>query len=71
VKSKRRQQSERMASDDVPIAAIVIVLGIAACSKGHWGLGVPFAIFGALWLVARIYHLTHKDEVFGDLDDPK
>ena len=68
-----RSTSEQMAHDDVPFSIIIIVIGVFATHKNWiesdwWGFfgTIVLTAFGVLWLTARIYHLTHKDEVFGN-----
>lgn len=67
-----RETGVKMALDDVPFSVIMLVCGIVfthdrwiATAWGGVVLGVLMTMFGSLWLAARIYHLTHKDEVFG------
>lgn len=68
-----RKASEQMACDDLPISIGIIGIGIYASiinwNESDW-FGffgtIVLTLFGMLWLGGRIYHLTHKDEVFGE-----
>ena len=67
-----RKASEQMARDDLFFSSALIGAGVFATHKNWieadwWGFfgTILLTIFGGLWLAARIYHLTHKDEVFG------
>ena len=71
-----RSASEQMAYDDVFVTVVLIGIGLFATRENWlesdwWGLfgTVMLTLFSGLWLAARIYHLTHKDEVFG-VQDP-
>jgi hypothetical protein len=73
-KEGKMNNNEQMAMDDVFFSIIVVAIGIYASVinwiESDWfGLfgTIILALFGCLWLGMRIYHLTHKDEVFGDL----
>lgn len=68
-----RETHIKMASDDMFFSFIMVAIGLYASTlnwteSDWWGLlGTIFlTIFGLLWLGASIYHLTHKDEVFGE-----
>ena len=70
-----RKASEQMAHDDLFFSIALIGIGIYASNinwvkSDWWGLfgTALITIFGIFWLYARIYHLTHKDEVFGPQD---
>ena len=73
-----RASGIRMAQDDLFFASIVLCMGVYF-SAGNWqesdwwGFAgtVLLGLFGTLWLSARIYHLTHLDEVFGTEEEPK
>lgn len=63
---------EKMAHDDVFFSLVLIGVGLYAShvnwlESDWWGLfgTALLTAFGALWLSVRIYHLTHKEEVFG------
>jgi len=67
-----RESGIKMAHDDVPILAILAVLGMRIMylnwlESDWWAFagGTLMFITMAIFLAARIYHLTHKDEVFG------
>lgn len=68
-----RESSIKMANDDVPMSIILTLIGVYATHKNWvesdwWGFAgtILLTLFGLLWLGSRIYHLTHKDEVFGE-----
>lgn len=67
---------EKMAHDDIFFSIVIIVIGMYGSllnwEESDWlGLSgtVILIVFGGLWLGARIYHLTHKEEVFGSEED--
>jgi hypothetical protein len=67
-----RKTGEQMAYDDVFFSIVIIGIGLYGSrlnwiESDWWGLTGTILMtgFGGLWLAARIYHLTHKDEVFG------
>ena len=67
-----RKQSESMAYDDIFFSVVLAVIGVYASGvnwneSDWWGLfdTVMLTLFSLLWFSARVYHLTHKDEVFG------
>lgn len=67
-----RNQHERMTHDDVFFSLVLLGMGLyfsyeawAAAEWGRFAGTVVMALFGGIWLAIRIYHLTHKDEVFG------
>jgi hypothetical protein len=58
--------------DDLFFAPVFVVFGLiqfkANWVESDWGgiIGWSIALmFGGLWLFARIYHVTHQEEVFG------
>lgn len=57
----------QMAYDDVFFSTILIMIGLYITYKDwpewNWNSVIVISI-GTLWLGVRIYHLTHKDEVF-------
>ena len=67
-----REVSEKMAHNDIFFSLVILGMGIFFSYKNwlesDW-LGMAgtllLALFGGLWFAARVYHLTHKDEVFG------
>jgi len=72
----QREHHEQMASEDLLFAAILTVVGLYATKvkwieSDWWGFTgtVLLTLFGLFWLSARIYHLTHADEVFKHIDD--
>ena len=73
--NKQISSQINMAYEDLLYSVVTIILGLFGCHK-YWGesngLGVVVAVMltllGVLWLAARIYHVTHKDEVFGNND---
>lgn len=65
---------ERMATDDIFFSTVIVFIGIYASIEnwqesdwiGLFGTALLF-LFGVLWLSIRIFHLTHKEEVFGQI----
>lgn len=63
---------EKMANDDIffslCLAAMGIYFSIQNFNESDW-LGffgtMILALLGGLWFGLRVYHLTHKEEVFG------
>ena len=73
--SKQISNQINMAYEDLFYSVVTIILGLFGCHKywvdsNWWGLPVTImlTLIGGFWLAARIYHVTHKDEVFGNND---
>lgn len=71
-----RKTYEKAAIDDLFFSLVLMAIGLYATHKNWlesdwWGfLGTALlTLFGGFWLAVRIYHLTHKDEVFGEEDE--
>lgn len=62
----RQEASKKAMYDDLFFAPCAIALGAMGCGNDHKIIGVFLIIFGVFWLSARVYHLTHQKEVFGD-----
>lgn len=69
----KRETQEQMAMDDLFFAAVFLLVGFNVTftnwvESDWWGFvgGLLIGSFAGLWLGIRIYHLTHKDKVFGN-----